>query len=78
MKLFADHDASGKIHSLTWFNAPAGVSLMLTLQPGHLVAEVEGHNLGNQIPSEQTLRDIAKTSTISTPITTVKLSKKDK
>lgn len=78
MKLFADHDASGKIHSLTWFNAPAGVSLMLTPQPGHLVAEVEGHNLGNQIPSEQTLRDIARTSTISKPITAVKLSKKDK
>lgn len=76
MRLFAHYDLSGKIHSVTWFNAPQGVSLMLTPRPGELVAEVEGHNLTGSVPSEKTLRDIAKGHTIATPITRATLSKK--
>lgn len=76
MKLFAHYDQSGKIHSLTWFNAPQGVSLMLTPRPGELVAEVEGHNLTTQIPTEKALRDIAKGNTIAAPLARCKLAKK--
>ena len=76
MRLFAHFDESGKIHSVTWFNAPQGVSVMLTPRPGELVAEVEGHNLTGGVPSEKTLRDIAKNHTITTPHTRVKLVKK--
>ncbi len=76
MKLFAHYDVSGRIHSLTWFNAPKGVSLMLTPSPGELVAEVEGHNVAGSMPSEKTLRDIAKGHTIAAPLTRCTLTKK--
>jgi len=76
MRLFANYDVSGKIRSLTCFNAPQGVSLMLAPAPGHLAGELEGHDLGAQMPSETTLRDLAKNNTIAVPVTHVKLSKK--
>ena len=41
MRLFAHHDADGKIRSLTWLDAPEGISVMLTPGPGELVAEIE-------------------------------------
>jgi hypothetical protein len=76
MRLFAHFDVSGRIHSVTWLNAPQGVSLMLTPRPGELVAEVEGHNLAGSMPSEKTLRDIAKSHTIAAPLTRCTLAKK--
>jgi hypothetical protein len=78
MRLFANYDASGNIRSLTCFNAPQGVSLMLTPAPGNHASEVEGHDLGAQMPGEKTLRDLAKSNTIAAPVTHVKLSKKHK
>jgi len=78
MRLFAHYDASGKIHSLTWFNAPQGVSLMLTPRPGELVAEVEGHNLADSMPNEKTLRDIANSHVIAAPLSRCTLAKKPK
>ena len=74
MKLIANYDASGKIHSLTSFNAPSGVSLMLMPRPGHLVAEVEGHGLTGS-PGEKELRNLAGTHTIASPVAQVKLAK---
>jgi hypothetical protein len=74
MKLIANYDLSGKIHSLTAFSAPKGVSLMLTPSPGHIVAEVEGHGL-KDIPDDKTLREIATSNTIAAPTAAVKLSK---
>jgi hypothetical protein len=56
MRLFAHHDVDGKIRSLTWFNAPEGVSIMLTPAPGELVSEIEGHKLTGTVPSEKALR----------------------
>ena len=44
MRLFAHHDLDGKIRSLTWFDAPEGISIMLTPGPGELVAEIERLN----------------------------------
>lgn len=78
MRLFAHYDVSGNIRSLTWFNAPQGVSLMLTPRAGDAVAEIEGHSITAEKPSEETLRDIAKSNTIAAPVTRVKLSKKHK
>ena len=75
MKLVAHYDVSGKIHSVTWVNAPQGVSLMLTPRPGELIAEVEDHNLTGS-PNEKALRDIAANHTIAEPITRRKLAKK--
>lgn len=76
MRLFAHYDVSGKIHSVTWFNAPQGVTLMLTPRPGELVAEVEGHNLTGAMPSEKTLRDLAKSHTIEAPVARCTLRRK--
>jgi len=76
MRVFAHFDVSGKIHSVTWFNAPQGVSLMLTPGPGELVTEVEDHKLTGGVPSEKTLRDIAKGYTIAEPSTRSKLARK--
>jgi hypothetical protein len=76
MKLFAHHTVSGEIRSLTWFNAPEGVSLMLAPGPGQLVTEVQGHNLTGEFPSEKTLRDLAKTYVIAAPLPQGKLTKK--
>ena len=76
MKVFAHYDESGKIHSLTWFNAPKGISVMLAPRPGQLVAEIEGHNLTDRVPSEKTLRDITKNYTIAEPVARRKLVKK--
>jgi len=76
MKLIAHFDTSGTIHSVTWFNAPRGVSLMLTPRPGEFAAEVEGHNLTGDMPSETKLRDIAKSHTITAPIARCKLTEK--
>ena len=78
MRLFAHYELSGKIHSVTWFNAPQGVSLMLTPRPGELVAEVEGHNLRGSMPNEKTLRDIASSHVIAAPVTRCTLAKKRK
>ena len=75
MRLFAHYDVSGRIHSMTWFNAPQGVSVMLTPSPGELVAEVEGYKL-TSVPSEKTLRDLAKNYTIAAPLPRCTLAKK--
>jgi hypothetical protein len=60
MKLCANYDVSGRIRSLTWFDAPDGVSLMLRPPPGQLVTEIEGHGLTAAAPDENALRDLAK------------------
>lgn len=78
MKLFANYDVDGKIRSLTWFDAPEGVSVMLTPGPGEFVAEVEGHKLTGAMPSEKALRDIAKNYTIAEPLTRRALKKKQR
>jgi hypothetical protein len=49
---------------------------MLTPRPGELVAEIEDHDLTDRIPSEKTLRDIAKGHTIAAPLARCKLAKK--
>lgn len=76
MKLFAHHDVDGNIRSLTWSNAPEGVSIMLTPRPGELVAEIEGHKLTEAAPSEKALREIAKNYTIAEPLARRALTKK--
>jgi hypothetical protein len=76
MRLFAHYNVDGKIRSLTWFNAPEGVSIMLTPGPGELVAEIEGHKLTGPVPSEKALRSIAKNYQIAEPFARRTLTKK--
>ncbi len=76
MRLFAHHDVDGKIRSLTWFDAPEGIFVMLTPGPGELVSEIEGHKLMGTAPSEKALRDIAKNYKIAEPLVHRTLIKK--
>ena len=76
MRLFAHHDVDGNIRSLTWFDAPEGISIMLTPGPGELVTEIEGHKLAGAAPSEKALRDIAKNYKIAEPLARRSLTKK--
>jgi len=77
MKILANYDLSGRIRSLTWSDAPKGVSIMLTPRPGEIVAEVEGHNLADKRPpTEKELRDLARNHRIETPLARRTLAKK--
>jgi hypothetical protein len=76
MRVFAHYSVDGKIRSLTWLNAPEGVSIMLTPAPGELVAEIEGHKLTGTVPSEKALRSIAKSYQITEPLVRRTLTKK--
>jgi hypothetical protein len=76
MKLFANHDVDGNIRSVTWFEAPEGVSIMLMPGPGEVVSEIEGHKLTGAAPSEKALRDIAKNYKIAEPLARRTLTKK--
>jgi len=42
MKLYANYDSSGKVHSLTLLNAPPEFGMMLIPKGGTFHAEVEG------------------------------------
>jgi hypothetical protein len=76
MKLFVHHDTTGTIRSLIIVNAPEKVSLMLTPNPGLLVAEVEGVNVNPGAPDVRALREIGKSHKVVTPLPRTKLAKK--
>lgn len=76
MKLFAHYDAAGNILSLTCFNAPKGISLMLAPQAGEQVTEIHDHPLTTGTPTEQALRELAKSHTIAQPLPRSTLTKK--
>jgi hypothetical protein len=76
MRLFAHHDVDGNIRSVTWFDAPEGICVMLTPSPGELVTEIEGHKLTGAMPSEKVLRNIAKNYKIAEPVARRSLAKK--
>jgi len=76
MKLIANHDADGNIRSVTWFDAPEGVSIMLMPSPGEVVSEIEGHKLTGAVPSEKALRAIAKNYKIAEPLARRTLTKR--
>jgi len=75
MKLFANYDASGKIHSVTWYNAPEGITLSLTPAHGEFVSEIQGQELKG-VPTEQTLRNLITSHAIAAPVPATKLKKK--
>jgi hypothetical protein len=66
----------GNIHSLEAVNAPEGVGMMLTPQPGQFVAEVEGPELTPDEANFDTLRAIAASHVVETPLPRCKLVKK--
>jgi hypothetical protein len=76
MVVYAFYDLEGNIHSLVTVNDPEGKGVMLTPQPGQLVAEVEGLELTPDKLNFDTLREIAASHVVKTPLPRCKLVKK--
>jgi len=76
MVVYAYYDLQGNIHSLVTVNAPEGAGVMLAPQPGQFVAEVEGLELTPDKANFDTLRDIAASHVVKTPLPRCKLVKK--
>jgi len=74
--ILANYDYTGRIGSIVWYDAPKGVSLMLTPRPGEIVAEVEAHGIADKgRPSEEELRELAAGHRVETPLIQCKLVK---
>ena len=58
--VFALHDESGRVHSLTGFEAPEGSGMSLVPEPGFTVSQVEAPALRKGIEALDQLRDLAK------------------
>jgi hypothetical protein len=80
MKVYVHYDHSGAIHALITVNAPADHVPMLTPDPGLFVAEIEGEVPGLKPHPEasdlETLRKIAQTLRVDTPMPRCKLVSK--
>jgi hypothetical protein len=76
MVIYAFYDLEGNIHSLVTVNDPEGKGVMLTPQPGQLVAEVEGLELTPDKANFETLRDIAASHVVEKPLPSCRLVKK--
>jgi hypothetical protein len=67
MHLFAHYDEQGAIHSLVSYNAPEGVILMLTPEPGLFVGEVEDIDPNLDPADLEALRGIASSHKVDAP-----------
>jgi hypothetical protein len=76
MVVYAHHDLHGNIHSLVVVNAPEGAGVRPAPQPGQFVAEVEGLELTPDEVNFDTLREIAASQVVKTPLPRCKLVKK--
>ena len=76
MVVYVHHDLQGNIHSLVVVNAPEGAGVRPAPQPGQFVAEVEGLELTPDKLNFDTLREIAASHGIKTPVPRCKLVKK--
>jgi len=74
MKAYTYYDADGKIHGIIVGNAPEGLHVMLSPQPGLYVGELEGLNVKDARDFEA-LRKVAESYRIAEPGTRVKLKK---
>jgi hypothetical protein len=76
MVVYAYYDRQGNIQSLLTVNAPEGAGVMLAPKSGQFVVEVEGLELTPDKLNFDTLREIAASHGIKTPVPRCKLVKK--
>jgi hypothetical protein len=76
MVVYAYYDRQGNIQSLLTVNAPEGAGVMLAPKSGQFVVEVEGLELTPDKLNLDTLREIAASHGIKTPVPRCKLVKK--
>lgn len=75
MKIYAHYDSEGNIHSLIVGNAPKGVEVMLSPEPGLYVGEVEGLKIKDERDVDA-LRKIGESHRVANPSPRIKLTKK--
>ncbi|HSK73256.1 MAG TPA: hypothetical protein VK892_16270 [Pyrinomonadaceae bacterium] len=75
MKIYAHYDSEGNINSLIVSNAPKGIEVMLSPQPGLYAGEIEGLKVKDE-QDEDALREIAESYRIANPHPRLKLTKK--
>ena len=78
MKTYAHHDPEGNIKSLIVVDAPNNSGLMLTLEPGMFVSEIQGLKFKSKSPSIEELRAIAKDFKVATSNQSGKIERKTK
>jgi hypothetical protein len=76
MVVYAYYDRQGNIQSLLTVNAPEGAGVMLAPKSRQFVVEVEGLELTPDKLNFDTLREIAASHGIKTPVPRCKLVKK--
>ena len=76
MVVYAYYDRQGNIHSLLTVNASERAGVMLAPKSGQFVVEVEGLELTPDKLNFDTLREIAASHGIKTPVPRCKLVKK--
>ena len=77
MKIYAYHDAAGNIHSLVSLHAPEGFEVYIAPKPGEFVSEIVGLDLKPESINKETLKEIARTHTVSSAPHHGTLVKKD-
>jgi hypothetical protein len=75
MKVYAHYDFEGNINSLIVANAPKGMEVMLSPQPGLFVGEIEGVKIKDE-RDDEAIRKIAESHRIENPRSLLKLTKK--
>jgi hypothetical protein len=66
MRVFAYHDAEGRITSLLAVNAPQGITLMAAGKPGEFVSEISAEDLSELTGTElmDRLREVGASSLV--------------
>jgi hypothetical protein len=78
MKVIAHYDADGIIHALLRVDAPDGITVMVTPEPGLLAGEVELAGLGSDDDgSAEALETLMRTYRVEMPAARLTLARRD-
>jgi hypothetical protein len=77
MQLIAHYDADGIIHALLRVDAPEGISVMVTPEPGLFTGEVDDTELETDDGSAEALEMLLKSHRVTTPLPRLKLARRD-
>jgi hypothetical protein len=77
MQLIAHYDTDGTIHALLRVDAPEGISVMVTPEPGLLAGELDDAELRTDDGSAEALEMLLKSHRVATPLPRLKLARRD-
>jgi len=76
VKLIAHYDADGTIHALLRVDAPEGISIMVTPEPGLFVGELDDTELATDDGGSEALELLLRSYRVATPMPRVKLARR--